>query len=867
MTNQEQIQFGQWLKERRNALGMTQKGLASCAQCSPKTVEKIEAGERRPSGQIAELLLTCLRVPPESREALMSLARGVPFTAASVMVSPPAAPATVNLPAPLTSFIGRAESIEAVRSLLHRPEVRLVTLTGPPGIGKTRLSLQVGRSLGQEYRDGAFFVPLAVISDPALVASAIARRFGLRESGSGSLSDVLVAYLKTKELLLILDNFEQIVRGAPLITEILSTAPGIKALVTSREALHLYGEHNYVVPPMSVPSAEKSPPGEIEASEAVRLFVERASAVAHGARFDNKSLPVVAAICARLQGVPLAIELAAARAAQMPVTEILAVLGQKLDVLASGPQDLPARQRTLRGAIDWSYTLLDSEEQRLFRALSAFVGGFTLEGAQAVAGPDQNLEDGVNSLAGKSLLGVREPGDRLPASGDEARYSMLEMVREYAWEKLEESGEAEGVLGRYSGFLLGLAEKAEPMLAGPEQAMWLARLSAEHDNMRAALGWLMGRDPEMALRLCRSLANFWYRRGHLSEGRTYLRAALAAADRAPISLRGQALNGAGTLAYAQGDFDEARALYGASLRAHEESGDKKAIAKALNNLGLIASNQGDYDEAHRLYTQSLGISKELEDRSGIALTLNNMMAVALARGDYEAAWVMAEESVKLRRESGDRAGVASSLGNLALVAQALGEIEQAAELQRESLEIRRELGDRHGIAICLLNLGEIARSQGDHNTAERLGTECLAICRELGDKPGIYNALVSLGFVAQERGEINLADSYFGQGLRIAREAGDRRGIGIALVGKALVAGGQAQTQRAARLLGAVDALLEELGSRLYPHEYRDYKRALETIQPAVSPLEWQAAWDEGRLLPLEQAAREDAGSTYPEAH
>lgn len=875
MMDTQRASFGLWLKQRRKMLNLTQKGLADCVGCSAKTIEKIESGERRPSQQIAELLLRCLQVPDENWPELLAYARrevapgargdpGASWRPMPGSLHPAGAPN--NLPAPLTSFVGREEAVRAVCSLLRSSGARLVTLTGAPGIGKTRLALRVGQSLLPYFRDGVFFVALASVQEASLVASSIAAALGVRESGGLTLVESLKAYMADKELLLVLDNFEQVVQAAPLVTELLAAAANLTVLATSRESLNLYGEHNYAVPPLQVPGSEyrvsndaKLHPDTSDASdafeyEAVRLFIERATAAKHGFALAGQDVKAVVAICKELDGLPLAIELAAARVTNLSVHDLLPRLRDKLELLSAGPRDLPARQRTLRGAIEWSHDLLSEGEKRLFQRLSVFVGGFTPHAAHSVCGAEDADENAVwlelPALREKSMLEQEQT-----AEGSQ-RFRMLETIREYAWEQLGESGEQSAVQDRHALYYLELAKEAEPMLNGPDQALWLDQLSEEHGNLRAALSHLVHHDAEAALQLGVGIAMFWYRRGHLSEGRLSLLLALRIGGNVPIELRAKALNRAGVLAYAQGDYEDARSLYTQSLAAHRATGDKREIARVLNNLGLIASNQGDYSAARDLYDESMTLWRELGDAAGIALSLNNIMALDLARGDYERARSAAEQSVELRKEMGDEAGIASSLGNLAIVLFALGEAERATRLQEESLAIREKLGDRHGIANCLLNLGELARDRGDYAEAERLCNNCLGICRELGDKPGICNALINLGHLAHGRGEIDTARGYFRESVSTLQEAGDRRSFTQSLVGMAAVATSTGQPERAARLLGAVEAILDDIGSQLYPYERRDYERTMAAAQSLLSDADWQRARQNGRQMRLNDACR-----------
>ena len=861
--------FSQWLRQRRKSLDLTRKSLADCVGCSPKTIEKIEMGERRPSRQIAELLLSCLDVPQQERPDLLLAARGDQAINNGVAVVPAAAARTShvpsNLPAPLTSFIGRIESLAAIRSLYFGSGARIVTLAGPPGIGKTRLALQAGASLLEDFPDGVYFVPLASLRDKGLIASSIAKELQVRETANRKLIDGLKSFLQEREMLLILDNFEQLVEGASLITELLAAAPGLKALATSRELLHVYGEHIYAVPPLGLPDFDTgrtsgARPGDEATAleqamhyEAVKLFVERAKAAEHDIAISNDDVRTIIEICRGLDGLPLAIELAAARVGHLPVSDILSRLSSRLDLLDSGPRDRTTRQRTLRGAIEWSHDLLGDKEKRLFRRLSVFMGGCTIEAAATICA-DERPEHGdlaavAHSLRDKSLI----EGSTRAGSG---RIRMLETIREYAWERLEENGELDSIQKNHAAYFLMLVETAEPMLSGPDQAVWLERLTAEHDNIRAAIDYLLQAEPEAALRLCGATTVFWFRRGHLTEGRAYLLSALKSGVSAPASVRGKGLNGAGVLAYAQGDYDEAKSLYSAGMAAHEEAGDRKAMARTLNNLGLIASNQSNYEAALMLYNDSLEIWKELGDRTSIALSLNNMMGVALAQGNYESARALAQESLDLRRVMGDVAGVASSLGNLGVAVFALGQPGDAVKLQVESLSIRREMGDRHGIAMCLVNLAELARYRGDNEEAERLSMESLDICRELGDKPGICNALFNLGHLAHGQGELERAEAYFGESLEMLQGAGDLRTMAQGLIGMAAVAGSRGHLQRATRLLGAVSAVLDGIGARLYPHELRDYQQIGTSVRSSMDEADWEVAWGEGTNMDLDDIGR-----------
>jgi non-specific serine/threonine protein kinase len=718
-----------------------------------------------------------------------------------------------NLPAQMSLFIGRENEIRAIRTQLADGQVRLLTLSGVAGTGKTRLALQAAADLVDEFEDGVFFVPLAAISDPALVLPTIAKVFDVREAADRSLQEQLQAYLRDKEMLLVLDNFEHVIDAAPRVTDLLTAAPRLKVCVTSREVLRLSGETDYPVPPLSLPDPKRLPPLErLTQYEAVALFTERAMAVKPSFKLTNENTTAVVEICHRLDGLPLSIELAAARVRVLPPQRMLAELSDRLTFLIGRARDLSARQQTLRGAIDWSHDLLTGDEQKLFRRLAVFVGGCALDGIEAICDLENDLPvlETIELLVGKSLVKHTE------ASG-EPRFAMLETIREYASERLMAAGEADRVRHRHRDYFLALAEEAEPKLTGALAAEWLQRLEVENGNLLAGLDWsLVEAGSGGGLRLCAALRRFWWTRGHLSEGREWCVRFLGKAgpeERTPE--RANALNAAGQLAFYQGDYHAARAQHEESLAARRQLGDRKGVAGSLINLGNVALEQGDYPSARTLYEESLTNWRELGDRTGTATALNNLGIVACDQRDYCSARAFYEES----------------------------------------LAIARELGHRGGTANQLHNLGHVAYEQGDYPAARALFEESLAIERALGNRGGIADSLISLGDVGLEQADYPTAAARHQEGLVIGRELGDQRGIAFALEGRAAVIAALGGPLRAARMWGAAERLRAEIGCPQTPSGQASYDRRVATARKALCDnAAFECAWQEGRALTLEQA-------------
>jgi predicted ATPase/transcriptional regulator with XRE-family HTH domain len=866
-----------------------------------------------------------------------------------------------NLPNPATPLVGRAREVEVVSNLLRQTDARLVTLTGPGGTGKTRLAIQIGKSLLAHFSGGIFLVSLAPITDPALVPSAIARALGVREAGSRTLEDTLKDVLRDRHILLILDNFEQVTPAASHIGDLLEAAPDLKVLVTSRALLRLYGEYEFVVPPLALP--DRTPGALLSTSDmlkfpAVTLFVQRARAAKASFELTPANAPAVAEICARLDGLPLAMELAAARVKLFSPHAMLSRLGSRLTLLTGGARNLDPRHQTLRSAIDWSYNLLDPDEQALFASISVFSGGCTLQAVEAIC---SNLEfrianfefDRAENKIRNSQSEIPNPFDLLTSLLDksmlrqeedesgEPRFLMLETIREYASEQLVLGGVEKALRQQHALYYLEFAEAVDVGLRGPEQLAWLARAEREHDNLRAALGWsLENGQVEIAARLGISLWLFWYAHGHLSEGRRWLSLALDMLSRTPAQdnmyagLRARLLYSAGMLASYQGDFTASLAHFEESLTLGKELGsnthvayarsgqgwvmqcqadyeqsrvileealaglraigDKWTCAQVLNILGFIAQMHGDGQDARALYSESLALYQELGSRWGSRGPLTNLGWVTQLLGDYRRGAEYYVQSLEIAREIGDKWGTGEVLHRLGQTEFYTGNYSEAAPPLEEALSLFKELGDKYGIAWALHMLGQVKLSLDAPDSAEAYQAESLTLFQELGEKFGTAWSMRGLGQVALYRGDVDTATSHLTQSLDMAREQNERLGIILALnglaqlalksgdheradamlrecvalaqqsemkrriamtlTGLAAIASVMGRPEQAAKITGAVEAALSEMGAPMEPIEALEYNRQLALARGQVPEQVWAAAQDEGRGMSLQDA-------------
>lgn len=698
-----------------------------------------------------------------------------------------------NLPVQPTPFLGRDGELADLVELLRRDDVRILTLTGPGGTGKTRLGLQAAAEVIDDFAGGVSFVAVASLTDPQLLAGTIATALGLRETADASAEEVLARFWGSQRALLMLDNVEQLLpAAAPVVARLCASIPRLTMLVTSREPLRVNGEHDYSVAPLVQ-------------DDAIELFVERAQGVLPAFRLRDDDRVLVEAICVRLDRLPLALELAAARLRLLTLPDLLVRLERRLPLLTGGGRDAPERQRTLQAAIAWSFDLLSAQEQEFFARLSVFTGGASLDAVFDVCGADL---DALESLTEKSLLRRAEGG------GDETRLVMLETIREFGLDRLKERADESAIRRAHAEYFLGAAERAEPLLLGHEQPKWLSRFENDHDNLRAALEWLLDDDPERALRFVAALWIFWYMHGHVTEGRRWLGLALEKASEEPSEARAKALDGAGYLAGEQSDHTS-RGLLEESLRCARAVGSKTDIAIAASHLSVYM----DMDEG-------------------------------------EEARALGEEAVALAREAGDRYLLGVALNNLGQVTlYQFKDPQRTIELWEESLAIRREIGDASRVALSLTNLSYMALLNDDFERARLLADEALEVARGIGDKRHTCFSLSNLGLASLGQDRIDAADAAFKESLTLAVDLGSRQTIVEILGYMAVGAATREDPIRAAHLFGAATALEDVVG--VQPSEVDVppvIGRVQERARASVDPSKWEGAWKEGTLMTLDDA-------------
>jgi predicted ATPase/class 3 adenylate cyclase len=745
-----------------------------------------------------------------------------------------------NLPVQSVPLVGREREMDEVKSRLRDPAVRLLTLTGPGGVGKTRLALQVAADLLDDFPDGVFLADLAAVTDPALVAPAIAQVFGVRESAGQRLFDRLSNSLRGKHMLLVLDNFEQVLPAADDVAALLSVCPHVKFLVTSRAVLRLSGEHVYTVPPLSLPEHGVAIPAEymIE-SEAVRLFVERARSVKPDFRLNAENVEAVVEICRRLDGVPLAIELAAARVRLLSPQAMARRLSTALSLLSGGARDLPARHRALRSTIDWSYRLLDERQRAFFRRLSVFVGGCSLEAIEAIvmpgiqtaddtskaglepfhAGlhePALDLLDAITALIDASLLEERETPEAEP------RFEMLGMIREYGLEQLAAAGEIESVERKHAEYFLQFAEIGLAGLESDEQALWIRRFGREHDNLRAALRWSRARgEIEYAVRLSGAMFWSWFAHGRWSEGIEWLEDSLSRYPDRTV-WRARTLFGAGRLRTLLGDFERGRRHYEDSLAISEQLGDSRMKGRALYMLGTLRATVGEPRAAGEMLEHGLEVATEANDTWAMATIRGTLGELAWQAGDYDTARTYLEEAARYFRE-------------------------------------RHE---HWSLAHVINHLGDFMRAQASYDHAETYYEESLQLFAELGVKDGQASVLHNLAYVALNQSKPRVAGDLFQTSLRLFQDLGDRRGVAECLIGFAGVLGATGEPERAASLLGAAQRLFDETGAEMWRSNLNEYGRTLLAVSLELGEDRYSTYFEQGRSTPVERVIAEVLGTT-----
>jgi predicted ATPase/DNA-binding XRE family transcriptional regulator len=837
-----EIPFGAWLRKQRRALDLTRQAFADQVGCAEVTLRRIEAGTLKPSKELASILLEKLDIPEIERAQWISFARGL--SGYPLSSTPLSSKRITNLPAPITTFIGRGKEQADVIGLISKH--RLITLTGAGGVGKTRLSPKVGEQALSKCPDGVWLVELAPLLHPLLVPRTTAIAIGLRDQPQSPVTDVLSDYLDEKKILIILDNCEHLLNAcAQLADTLLKRCPNLKILATSREALGITGEAVYRVPSLGLPDLPELL-DTFRNYESIQLFEERAQLVRFDFSLTLENASSVAQICHRLDGIPLAIELAAAKVGVFSTEQIAKQLDESLNVLGGGGRtDLPHHQ-TLRASIEWSWSWLTESEERLMRQLSMFAGGWTLEAAQATCEGD--VLEMTNSLAKKSLIVSNQK------MGHETRYRFHETIRQYAHERLLESGETDLLRERNFNYFLRLAEEAELKLRGADQIDWLNRLQLDHENLRAALVWALSNNAEAGLRLVGALWWFWRVCGFVSEGCEWMSKMLALPSGAVrTQLRAKVLYGAAFLEAIRYDNAKAQALYGASLAVYTELADKLGIADSLNGLGFIARRLHDWETARTHFEAGLQIGRETQNKHAVAASLEGLGMIARQYRAWATARTLFEQFLAIERELGNATQIAHALRRLGGIAFEQVDMSLAQSRFEESLSIFRELNFKQFIAIVLNNLANIAQYQGNYEQASTLHSKSLSLLQEkdVGFESNRAMVLCNLGYVAYRQGQQAHARKLFEESLLIYQKLEDKEGSALCLVGLAGLLASDGKPQQAVSHISTAQAVFDKMDIQLDRLDQAEYDHILEIARTQLDKASFEIAWAEGSAIKL----------------